>query len=173
MGYGFVEYESAAAAAAAAKQLQGLVIDGHLLQVSLAKPRARSSSSSGSSSSSSSSKIVVKNLGFEASSKDLRDLFSPFGEIVSVRIPRNAAGSSRGFGFVTFAAAAAAAAALEALSSTHLYGRRLVLEYAATGVQTTLHRGPPGGPPGGPPEEPPGGPPGGKGPPAWGPPRGF
>ncbi|XP_026192194.1 multiple RNA-binding domain-containing protein 1 [Cyclospora cayetanensis] len=152
MGYGFIEYESTEAAAVAAKQQQGIVVDGHVLQVSLAKPRSTSSNnsscSSGSSGSSAkkspvkSNKLIVKNLGFEASKKDLRALFSAYGEVTAVRIPKNPDGNSRGFGFVTFAAAAAAGAAMEALSSAHLYGRRLILEYAESGIQTTLQRGP-------------------------------
>ncbi|OEH78896.1 RNA recognition motif-containing protein [Cyclospora cayetanensis] len=126
MGYGFIEYESTEAAAVAAKQQQGIVVDGHVLQKSPVK----------------SNKLIVKNLGFEASKKDLRALFSAYGEVTAVRIPKNPDGNSRGFGFVTFAAAAAAGAAMEALSSAHLYGRRLILEYAESGIQTTLQRGP-------------------------------
>jgi multiple RNA-binding domain-containing protein 1 len=40
------------------------------------------------------------------------------------------AGKSRGFGFVEFISKVDAQRAKEALQSTHLYGRHLVLEYA-------------------------------------------
>ena len=54
-----------------------------------------------------------------------------------MRLPKRAAGGSggaahRGFAFVDFLAARDARAAAAALTSTHLYGRRLVIEWAET-----------------------------------------
>uniref|UniRef100_A0A6P7FLT5 Probable RNA-binding protein 19 n=1 Tax=Diabrotica virgifera virgifera TaxID=50390 RepID=A0A6P7FLT5_DIAVI len=58
-----------------------------------------------------------------------------FGEIRALRLPKKmGAGtdSHRGFAFIDYTTASDAKAAFEALSqSTHLYGRRLVLEWAA------------------------------------------
>lgn len=82
-------------------------------------------------------KIVVKNLPFEATEKDVRALFSAFSEIRSVRLPRKAQQFShhrenhhRGFAFVEFLSESEAVRAMETLRATHLYGRHLVLEYA-------------------------------------------
>ena len=82
-------------------------------------------------------KLLVKNLPFEATEDDLRRLFAAFTDIRAVRIPKrhnafNAhhANNHRGFGFVEFLTAKEATTALSKLSSTHLYGRHLVLEYA-------------------------------------------
>jgi len=68
-------------------------------------------------------------------------LFSAYGRVVAVRLPTkmSAAGDAstgirkqhRGFAFVEFTSRAEMAKAFEALQSTHLYGRRLVLEPAA------------------------------------------
>ncbi|KAI4470082.1 rna binding protein [Holotrichia oblita] len=59
-----------------------------------------------------------------------------FGEIKALRLPKKmavGANSHRGFAFVDFVTASDAKKAFEALSqSTHLYGRRLVLEWATT-----------------------------------------
>ena len=80
-------------------------------------------------------KILVRNVPFEASAKDVRQLFSAFGELQFVRLPKklHGTGSHRGFAFVEFANRNDAKKAFAALSqSTHLYGRRLVLEWAKT-----------------------------------------
>lgn len=87
------------------------------------------------------SRLCVRNIAFEATSKDIRKLFSAYGRVVSVRLPvkMSAAGDAttgirkqhRGFAFVEFTSRAEMAKAFEALQSTHLYGRRLVLEPAA------------------------------------------
>ena len=78
-----------------------------------------------------STKLMIRNLAFEAEKKDLRQLCSPFGQIKAVRIPKKFDGRSRGYGFVEFLTKQDAKNALEKLSSAHLYGRHLVIEYAS------------------------------------------
>ena len=73
-------------------------------------------------------KIIVKNVAFQATSKDIRQLFSPFGTLKSVRLPKKFDGTPRGFAFVEFVMAPDAKTAHQALKRTHLYGRHLVLE---------------------------------------------
>ncbi|KAK7194631.1 RNA recognition motif (RRM, RBD, or RNP domain) [Novymonas esmeraldas] len=82
-------------------------------------------------------KIIVKNLPFEATEKDVRELFAAFSEVRTVRLPRKSntftshrENNHRGFAFVEFLSETEAARALEALKATHLYGRHLVLQYA-------------------------------------------
>jgi hypothetical protein len=86
-------------------------------------------------------RLCVRNVAFEATTKDLRKLFGAYGRIVAVRLPTKMAASGdastgirkqhRGFAFVEFTSRAEMAKAYEALQSTHLYGRKLVLEPAA------------------------------------------
>ena len=73
---------------------------------------------------------LVKNLAFEATRNDLRELFGAFGQIKSVRIPRKFDGGTRGFGFVDFLTREEAVNCLNALENAHLYGRRLVIDWA-------------------------------------------
>lgn len=87
-------------------------------------------------------KLIVKNLPFEATERDLRELFSAFTEIKAVRVPKkinnfgaHRDNNHRGFGFVEFLTEQEAASALSALTSTHLYGRHLVLQYAKMGAE--------------------------------------
>jgi len=77
-----------------------------------------------------SNKLVVRNVPFEASKNELKELFSAFGVLKTLRVPKKFDGSHRGFAFVEFVSKAEAAKAMEALQSTHLYGRKLVLGYA-------------------------------------------
>lgn len=81
-----------------------------------------------------SAKILVRNVPFEASRREVKELFSTFGTLKSVRLPKKSSvgsGEHRGFAFVEFLTKQDAKRAFESLShSTHLYGRRLVLEWA-------------------------------------------
>jgi multiple RNA-binding domain-containing protein 1 len=74
----------------------------------------------------------VLNVAFQASRKDLAALAAPFGALKSVRLPKKASldGAHRGYGFLDFASPSEAAAALAGLAGAHLYGRRLVLQWA-------------------------------------------
>jgi len=75
-------------------------------------------------------KIIIKNLPFEATKKDIRTLFGTYGQLRSVRMPKKFDHSTRGFAFADFITAREAENALEALKDAHLLGRRLVLEFA-------------------------------------------
>jgi len=145
MGYGFVEYDDADSAKEAIKRLQSTSLDGHALQLKISSNAGSSNSSApsrkrsregvaapGAGASKATPKIMVKNIAFQASKGDLRELFAAYGDLKSVRLPKRFDGRARGFAFVEYSSAKEAAAAVAALSATHLYGRHLVLEYAAS-----------------------------------------
>lgn len=149
MGFGFVQYLKEADAERALKDLQGTMLDGHALELKLStrdtseqdverKPTRYLEQGS-------STKIIVRNVPFQANKKEISELFSAFGDIRSVRLPKKLSGleakagggasskncAHRGFAFVDFTTRATARRAFKALChSTHLYGRRLVLEWA-------------------------------------------
>ena len=78
-----------------------------------------------------STKLVVRNVPFEATAAEVEEVFKTFGSLKSVRLPKKVQGSHRGFAFVDFSTKEEATKAYDALChSTHLYGRRLVLEWA-------------------------------------------
>lgn len=144
MGYGFVQFKQRQAAKQALKQLQRSELDGHALELKLSKrattaeevtaARRKKATDLGKEG----TKILVRNIPFQASQKEVQELFSVFGTLRDVRLPRKLAGSGRhrGFGFVDFLTKNDAKRAFEALcQSTHLYGRRLVLEWASTDDQ--------------------------------------
>lgn len=78
MGYGFVGFKDVESAKKALKSMQGFVLDGHALHVKFAGrgvEEEQSKDKDGVSSKSRTTKIIVKNVPFEATKKDIRDLF--------------------------------------------------------------------------------------------------
>lgn len=136
MGYGFVEYKKRSDALNALKKLQNSSVEGHNLELKMShrtKNDKVSKRKSASLTKQNTSKILVRNVPFEASKKEIKELFGTFGEIKTLRLPQKMSGTGthRGFAFVDFLTKQDAKRAFESLcSSTHLYGRRLVLEWA-------------------------------------------
>jgi multiple RNA-binding domain-containing protein 1 len=78
-----------------------------------------------------SEKLMVRNLAWECTPNEVRELFKPYGSIKKVRLPKKAnSANHRGFGFVEFVTKEEGRQAFKALQDTHLYGRKLVIEYA-------------------------------------------
>jgi multiple RNA-binding domain-containing protein 1 len=134
MGFAFVEYASPHAARAAQRVLDGATLDGHALEVrpsdkrltgTPAVPRGEGTGR----------KLVVRNVAFQATKAEIRALFAAFGVVERVRLPRKLGGVHRGFAFVEMASSREAAAAAGALAHSHLYGRRLVIDWAGPSDQ--------------------------------------
>ncbi|ESQ55405.1 hypothetical protein EUTSA_v10024436mg [Eutrema salsugineum] len=129
-GYGFVEFDSVETATNVYRDLQGTLLDEHALKLRFCEHKRSDQVGKGSDKDKTSTKLHVKNVAFEATQKELRQLFSPFGQIKSLRLPKRNIGQFAGFAFVEFVTKQEASNAKKALSSTHFYGRHLVLEWA-------------------------------------------
>jgi len=144
MGYGFVEFKSAADAQQALRRMHLSRLHDHVLQL---KPSERASAAAGGGGDAgngdkggraaegagpgkSTATLMVRNMPFEASKEEVRELFGSFGQLKAVRLPKKFQGTHRGFAFVEFVSKGEATKAMTALQSTHLYGRHLVLQYA-------------------------------------------
>jgi multiple RNA-binding domain-containing protein 1 len=77
-------------------------------------------------------KLIVRNVAFEATIHEIRQLFGTFGQLKKVRMPKKFDGKHRGFAFVEFLTEQEALNAFNSLRNSHLYGRHLVLEWATT-----------------------------------------
>jgi multiple RNA-binding domain-containing protein 1 len=132
MGFGFAEFRTREQANAALKSLDGFTLDGHRLQLKISNRVGSKDedSSKGKNKRNKSGKIIVKNLPFEATRKDVFELFNSFGSLKSVRVPKKFDKSARGFAFVEFSTSKEASNAMDQLQGVHLLGRRLVLDYA-------------------------------------------
>jgi len=153
-GFGFVEVNSPEVANLVIKQLQGSMLDNHKLSMQLSKRRAPSTSTAAAASKGpkqaagttdeadqqqpakgkkgdgATTKLLVRNVAFEATRKDILGLVTPFGHLKSCRLPKKYDGNHRGYAFVEFVTKQEARNALEGVGGVHLYGRRLVVEYA-------------------------------------------
>jgi multiple RNA-binding domain-containing protein 1 len=136
MGFGFVEFRTKTQAQAALAAMNGYKLEGHDLLVKAshkgmdaAEEKRRDDSARKVAGKR--TKIIIKNLPFEASKKDVRALFGSYGQLRSVRVPKKFDSSTRGFAFADFLTVREAENAMEALKNTHLLGRKLVLEFAA------------------------------------------
>ena len=139
-GFGFAEFKSNEAAEIALRRLNGSVLDGHSLLMKPSEKRISKGSTNTSAGDkgkvkiavrgAATMKLIVRNLAFQATEGELKALFSSFGAVKKVRIPKKMGGVHRGFGFIDFSTVQEASAAMVALTSSHLYGRHLVIEYA-------------------------------------------
>lgn len=108
--------------------MDGTVIDGHKIQLKLSHRQGNAGSQEKKKAKN--GKIIVKNLPFEATRKDVFELFNSFGQLKSVRVPKKFDKSARGFAFVEFVLPKEAENAMDQLQGVHLLGRRLVMQPA-------------------------------------------
>ncbi|XP_065364792.1 probable RNA-binding protein 19 [Calliphora vicina] len=142
LGYGFIQFKKSATAEYALKNMQFTNIDGNQVELKRSDRVLKSAINNQGQrkrvelTKQTGTKMLVRNIPFQANVKEVRDIFKAFGELRSVRLPKKMTPGEechRGFGFVDFITKSDAKKAFEALSqSTHLYGRRIVLEWAST-----------------------------------------
>ena len=135
----------------AVKKLQNFSLDDHALKLSLAqktksisdyelqtkkdkllgKRKNQTELSKVDNDEAKSNKLMVKNLAFEATQNDVKELFKQFGALKKVRLPKKVNSKNhRGFGFVEYASPDEALQAFKQLQNTHLYGRKVVIEWS-------------------------------------------
>ncbi|OAL73024.1 multiple RNA-binding domain-containing protein [Trichophyton violaceum] len=136
MGFGFVEFKSRAQAEAALKALNGYKLDQHELVIKpshkgMDASEQRRREDNAKKASAKRTKIIIKNLPFQATKKDIWSLFAAYGQLRSVRVPKKFDRTARGFAFADFVSSREAENAMDALRNTHLLGRRLVLEFVS------------------------------------------
>ena len=75
--------------------------------------------------------IFVSNLNFNVKDEDLRDFFTPYGEVTSAKIINDrTSGNSRGFGFVEMSDETASQKAIAELDGTSVEGRTIKVSEA-------------------------------------------
>ncbi|KAM5538761.1 hypothetical protein V8D89_007483 [Ganoderma adspersum] len=139
MGYGFVGFRTVDGARRGLKSIEGLVLDGHKLVAKWAGRGAEENEGGAGAAGDKekakarTTKMIVKNVPFEATKKDIRELFGAHAQLKSVRLPRKFDHRTRGFAFLEFTTRHEAERAYATLRHTHLLGRHLVLEWAEEG----------------------------------------
>ncbi|CAM0949668.1 unnamed protein product [Alopecurus aequalis] len=78
-----------------------------------------------------STKIFVSKLSFYTTVEELKNIFSPFGDVEEARLVRdNQTGRPKGFGFVKYSSQAAAEKAVRAMDGRIIRGRLIFVETA-------------------------------------------
>jgi len=95
-------------------------------------------------------KVYVKNIPFNLTEQDIKDIFAEFGEVESVKIITDAhTGQSKGFGFVEMELEADVKKAIAAVNGKTFLGRTLTVaearpqqpKYGPDGKRTPFGRG--------------------------------
>ncbi|CAL6333238.1 unnamed protein product [Bathycoccus prasinos] len=144
-GFGFVEFESHETASICSKLVSTGVgkLDGKVLSIELSRQKMSRETVEDDNTNAlmmkkkskipkgkSATKLVLRNVAFEATKRDVQLLFNPFGVLKSVRVPKKFDGSHRGFAFIEYTTQKEATDAMDALGNAHLYGRKCVIERA-------------------------------------------
>ncbi|XP_029768345.1 RNA-binding protein 28 isoform X2 [Terrapene carolina triunguis] len=91
-------------------------------------------------------RLIIRNLSFKCAEDDLKALFSPFGAVLEVNIPRKADGKMRGFAFVQFKNILQAGKALKGMNMKEIKGRTVAVDWAvAKDKYQATQAGPPSG----------------------------
>lgn len=151
-GYGFIELKNDGVADKVLKLKHGLIIDGYSVKLEKAKGKETSNDEKNMimlgmkrekeselagleldedlKETVDQNKLLIKNIAFEANLDELRSLIRQFGDVKTVRLPKQITGQHRGYAFVEFISNEEAKTAFDKLSHTHFYGRKLVIEWA-------------------------------------------
>ena len=131
MGYGFVQFYKYADAEKALKVVQGKRLHEHCLELKRSNRGGQSLEDNESAQNKSSvrnvlpsevsTKLLVRNVPFEATSREVEDIFKTFGSLKGVRLPKKVTGSHRGFAFIDFHSKEEAKKAFEALCHRYCY----------------------------------------------------
>lgn len=87
-------------------------------------------------------KLFVRNISFRLTEDDIRNIFTPYGEVVSTSIPKDReTGRSRGFAFVEMKTQAEAEAAIEGVNGTEVQGREIFVSFSESKSRTPAGAG--------------------------------
>jgi polyadenylate-binding protein len=129
LGYGFVHYETEEAARTAIERVDGKVIAGEKVSVSLFQSKKERNGGAGGAKQTFTN-VFVKNLAGETTKEQLDAFFGKFGTVTSSMVTPTKDDASKAFGFVNYAAPEEAAAAIEQANGAELNGKKLFVSRA-------------------------------------------
>uniref|UniRef100_A0A8C2WQM4 Polyadenylate-binding protein n=1 Tax=Cyclopterus lumpus TaxID=8103 RepID=A0A8C2WQM4_CYCLU len=140
-GYGFVHFETQEAAERAIEKMNGMLLNDRKVFVGRFKSRKEREAELGARAKEFTN-VYVKNFGEDMDEEKLRDVFSKFGNAMSIRVMSDDGGKSRGFGFVSFERHEDAQKAVDELNGKEFNGKLIYVGRAQKKVerQTELKR---------------------------------
>jgi polyadenylate-binding protein len=128
-GYGFVHYETAEAADAAIKAVNGMLLNDKKVYVGHHISRKERQSKLDEMRSQFTN-LYVKNLDSEVTQEQFEELFKKFGNVTSAVVSVDEEGKSKGFGFVNYEKHEEAQKAVDELNDTDFLGKKLFVARA-------------------------------------------
>ncbi|KAJ0003377.1 hypothetical protein NQD34_008475 [Periophthalmus magnuspinnatus] len=140
-GYGFVHFETHEAAERAIEKMNGMLLNDRKVFVGRFKSRKEREAEMGARAREFTN-VYVKNFGDDVDDEKLREIFSQFGNALSIRVMTDATGKSRGFGFVSFERHEDAQKAVDEMNGKEFQGRPIYVGRAQKKMerQTELRR---------------------------------
>ncbi|KAL4206056.1 RNA-binding domain-containing protein [Rhizopus microsporus] len=128
-GYGYVNYDTYAAAERAIALVNGKMLFGIEVHAAHQIPKHEREVTS-TQNDNRFTNVYVKNLSMDVTEQDLNQLFSTMGSVSSILIQRDDQQKSKGFGFVNFELPEDAERAVNELHDTEFFGKKLFVTRA-------------------------------------------
>jgi len=140
-GYGFVHFETQEAAERAIEKMNGMLLNDRKVFVGRFKSRKEREAELGARAKEFTN-VYIKNFGDDMDDEKLRELFSKYGNAMSIRVMTDDSGKSRGFGFVSFERHEDAQKAVDEMNGKEMNGKLIYVGRAQKKVerQTELKR---------------------------------
>uniref|UniRef100_A0A4W6DXQ8 Polyadenylate-binding protein n=1 Tax=Lates calcarifer TaxID=8187 RepID=A0A4W6DXQ8_LATCA len=140
-GYGFVHFETQEAAERAIEKMNGMLLNDRKVFVGRFKSRKEREAELGARAKEFTN-VYIKNFGEDMDDEKLRELFSKYGNAMSIRVMTDDNGKSRGFGFVSFERHEDAQKAVDEMNGKEMNGKLIYVGRAQKKVerQTELKR---------------------------------
>ncbi|OTF71514.1 hypothetical protein BLA29_011195, partial [Euroglyphus maynei] len=78
------------------------------------------------------SRLIIRNLAFKTNEEDLRKLFSSYGEIVDVNLPKKLDGKIKGFAFLAYDNVRSSLKAIKFLNGKKHFNRTIAVDFAVS-----------------------------------------
>ncbi|XP_007230879.2 polyadenylate-binding protein 1b [Astyanax mexicanus] len=140
-GYGFVHFETQEAAERAIEKMNGMLLNDRKVFVGRFKSRKEREAELGARAKEFTN-VYIKNFGEDMDDEKLKEVFSKYGNSMSIRVMTDDSGKSRGFGFVSFERHEDAQKAVDEMNGKELNGKLIYVGRAQKKVerQTELKR---------------------------------
>ncbi|RVE67020.1 hypothetical protein OJAV_G00113130 [Oryzias javanicus] len=123
-GYGFVHFETQESAERAIEKMNGMLLNDQKVFVGRFKSRKEREAELGAQAKDFTN-VYIKNFGEDMDDDKLKEIFSKFGNALSVRVMTDASGKNRGFGFVSFEKHEDAQKAVDEMNGKELNGKAM------------------------------------------------
>ncbi|KAF6737965.1 Polyadenylate-binding protein 1 [Oryzias melastigma] len=123
-GYGFVHFETQESAERAIEKMNGMLLNDQKVFVGRFKSRKEREAELGAQAKDFTN-VYIKNFGEDMDDDKLKEIFSKFGNALSVRVMTDASGKNRGFGFVSFERHEDAQRAVDEMNEKELNGKAI------------------------------------------------